>query len=217
VERRARSGARIVCSMGGLWTRRAISRVMSLSTCRQFRRATSRTRARATKQRPRNAAGLARPAGVRVTERGRCAASVGRFFLRLRAQDFTGLPLQLCCRAWGGLPGYGSLMRWLPEYGVGVIGMANLTYSPGWGGFFSDAIAALDRTGALKPRVVQPSPALLAAQNDVSQLIAKWDDALAQRIAPTIFFWMSRPRFARRASDLSHDARRLSNHRRHRT
>jgi CubicO group peptidase (beta-lactamase class C family) len=88
----------------------------------------------------------------------------------------------------GGLPGYGSLMRWLPEYGVGLIGMANLTYSPGWGGFFSDAIAALDRTGALKPRVVQPSPALLAAQNDVSQLIAKWDDALAQRIAADNLF-----------------------------
>ena len=28
----------------------------------------------------------------------------------------------------GGLPGYGSLMRWLPEYGVGLIGMGNQTY-----------------------------------------------------------------------------------------
>jgi CubicO group peptidase (beta-lactamase class C family) len=88
----------------------------------------------------------------------------------------------------GGLPGYGSLMRWLPEYGVGFIGMANLTYSPGWGGLFSDAIAALDRTGALKPRVVQPSPALLSAQKDTSQLITKWDDALAQRIAADNLF-----------------------------
>src|SRR5882762_3796450 len=79
-------------------------------------------------------------------------------------------------------------MRWLPEYGVGLIGMANLTYSPGWGGLFSDAIAALDRTGALKPRVVQPSPALLSAQNDVSQLIMKWDDALAKRIAADNLF-----------------------------
>lgn len=87
----------------------------------------------------------------------------------------------------GGLPGYGSLMRWLPEYGVGLIGMANLTYA-GWGGLFNETLAALDRTGALRPRVVQPSPALLSAQKDVSQLIAKWDDGLAKRIAADNLF-----------------------------
>ena len=87
----------------------------------------------------------------------------------------------------GGLPGYGSLMRWLPDYGVGFIGMANLTYA-GWGGIFNDALAALDRTGALRPRVVQPSAALLSAQKDVSQLIMKWDDALATRIAADNLF-----------------------------
>ena len=32
----------------------------------------------------------------------------------------------------GGLPGFGSLMRWLPEYGVGIIAFGNLTYT-GWG------------------------------------------------------------------------------------
>jgi CubicO group peptidase (beta-lactamase class C family) len=88
----------------------------------------------------------------------------------------------------GGLPGYGSLMRWLPEYGVGLIAMGNLTYTPGFGGLFGDAIAALERTGALKPRVVQPSPALLSAQKDVSQLITKWDDALANRVAADNLF-----------------------------
>jgi len=87
----------------------------------------------------------------------------------------------------GGLPGYGSLMRWLPEYGVGLIGMANLTYA-GWGGLFTDTLAALDRTGALRPRVVQPSPSLLSAQEDVSQLILKWDDALAKRVAADNLF-----------------------------
>ena len=33
----------------------------------------------------------------------------------------------------GGLPGYGSMMRWLPSYGVGVIAFGNVTYT-GWGG-----------------------------------------------------------------------------------
>jgi hypothetical protein len=81
----------------------------------------------------------------------------------------------------GGLPGYGSLMRWLPGYGVGFIAMSNLTYG-GFNTLFNDAANALHKTGALQPRVVKPSAALLAAQADVSQLIIKWDDALANRI-----------------------------------
>ena len=81
----------------------------------------------------------------------------------------------------GGLPGYGSLMRWLPDYGVGLIAMSNLTYG-GFNSLFNDAANALHRTGALKPRVVKPSPALLQAQADISQLIIKWDDALANHI-----------------------------------
>jgi CubicO group peptidase (beta-lactamase class C family) len=87
----------------------------------------------------------------------------------------------------GGLPGYGSLMRWYPEYGVGLIGMSNLTYG-GFGGIFGDAETALYRTGAMQPRVPQPSSALLAAQKDVTQLVMNWDDALAQRIAADNLF-----------------------------
>ena len=87
----------------------------------------------------------------------------------------------------GGLPGYGSLMGWLPEHGVGLIAMSNRTYG-GFGGLFGDILTALQKTGALQPRVVQPSPALLAAQADISQLIIKWDDALANRIAADNLF-----------------------------
>jgi CubicO group peptidase (beta-lactamase class C family) len=87
----------------------------------------------------------------------------------------------------GGLPGYGSLMRWLPEYDVGLIAMGNLTYAS-FGDMFNDTLAALQRTGALQPRVIVPSPALLSAQKDVSQLVMKWDDALATRIAADNLF-----------------------------
>ena len=87
----------------------------------------------------------------------------------------------------GGLPGYGSLMRWLPGYGVGLIGMANQTYQ-GFNTLFTDVTAVLHRTGALQPRVVQPSPALLTAQAEVSQLIIKWDESLANRIAADNLF-----------------------------
>ena len=87
----------------------------------------------------------------------------------------------------GGLPGYGSLMRWYPEHGVGIIAMGNLTYA-GFGGIFGDAATALYRTGAMQPRLPQPSRALLAAQKDVTQLVTNWDDALATRIAADNLF-----------------------------
>ena len=82
----------------------------------------------------------------------------------------------------GGLPGYGSLMRWLPDYGVGVIAFGNVTYTD-WNATVAAVIDRLDKTGALEPRKVQPSPALVAARDDVSKLIVQWDDALADRIA----------------------------------
>jgi CubicO group peptidase (beta-lactamase class C family) len=105
----------------------------------------------------------------------------------------------------GGLPGYGSLMRWLPEYGVGLIAMGNVTYA-GWGGMFNEAVSALHRTGALQKRTPEPSPALLAAQRDVSQLVNRWDDALASRIAADNLF-MDEPA-ARRAANFKELAER---------
>jgi CubicO group peptidase (beta-lactamase class C family) len=87
----------------------------------------------------------------------------------------------------GGLPGFGSLMRWLPEHGVGLIAFGNLTYT-GWGGIVTQALDRLAQTGGLQPRAVQPSPALLAARNSVSRLIAQWDDGLAKNIAAVNLF-----------------------------
>ena len=82
----------------------------------------------------------------------------------------------------GGLPGFGSQMRWLPEHGVGLIGFGSRTYTP-WGKVFDTALDALRATGALQPRAVQPSPAFTTAQADVNALIAQWDDAIADRMA----------------------------------
>jgi CubicO group peptidase (beta-lactamase class C family) len=87
----------------------------------------------------------------------------------------------------GGLPGYGSQMQWLPEYGVGLIAMGNVTYT-GWGGAFNEMWAALAKTGALKPRRVTPAPALLDRQREISALIARWDDGAAQKIAADNLF-----------------------------
>lgn len=103
----------------------------------------------------------------------------------------------------GGLPGFGSHMRWLPEHGVGLIAFANLTYTSA-GGVADEAFAALLRTGGLQARVPQPSPALVEIKEAVSRLIATWDDGLADRIAAVnLYLDQSKDRRRQRIADLA--------------
>ncbi len=102
----------------------------------------------------------------------------------------------------GGLPGFGSHMRWLPEYGVGIVALGNLTYT-GWTGVTDQALAALFRAGGLQARQPKPSPALVEARDAVSSLIARWDDQLAERIAAVnLFLDRSKDRRKRELDDL---------------
>lgn len=87
----------------------------------------------------------------------------------------------------GGLPGFGSQMRWLTDEGVGFIAMGSLTYTS-WDAVFDAATAALARTGALTRRQPEPSAWLLAAKDDVTRLVNGWDDGLADRIAAVNLF-----------------------------
>jgi CubicO group peptidase (beta-lactamase class C family) len=87
----------------------------------------------------------------------------------------------------GGLPGFGSHMRWLPEHGVALIAMGNLTYTS-WGRVADDALDALARTGGLRPREPQPSTALVAARAAVNRLFERWDDGEARAIAADNLF-----------------------------
>jgi CubicO group peptidase (beta-lactamase class C family) len=97
----------------------------------------------------------------------------------------------------GGLPGFGSLMRWLPEYGVGIIAFGNVTYT-GWGGVVNNAFDALAKTGALQPRRPQPAPVLTEMRDAVSSLIANWDDRRADEIA-AMNLYLDRSKERRRA------------------
>jgi len=102
----------------------------------------------------------------------------------------------------GGLPGFGSHMRWLPEYSVGVIAFGNLTYT-NWGRVVDDVFTALADTGGLQPRAPEPSAALSAARETVSRLIVRWDDQLADDIAAVnLFLDESKDRRRRRIEDL---------------
>jgi hypothetical protein len=89
-------------------------------------------------------------------------------------------------------------MRWLPDHGVGVITMANLTYSVG--GRTGDRIfGVLAETGALSARVPAPSPALLAAAADTARMVDAWDDDRMKAIAALNLF-LDEPLDKRRAA-----------------
>jgi CubicO group peptidase (beta-lactamase class C family) len=97
----------------------------------------------------------------------------------------------------GGLPGFGSQMRWLPEYGVGLIAFGNRTYTP-WGDAFGPALAALKDSGGLQARAVQPSEALSGARAGVTALVNAWDDAAIEQLAAVNLF-LDRDKARRRA------------------
>jgi CubicO group peptidase (beta-lactamase class C family) len=91
----------------------------------------------------------------------------------------------------GGLPGFGSHVRWLPDHGVGVMAFGNVTYVRSWSGV-ARAIDALAETGALQPRVAQPAPALAAARDLSLSLYERWDDeALVAAVADNVFLDLS--------------------------
>jgi hypothetical protein len=102
----------------------------------------------------------------------------------------------------GGLPGYGSIMRWLPDHGVGIIAFGNLTYTS-WDRVVNEGIDRLTKTGGLVPRATQPSPALVQAREAVSALVMQWDDQLAERIAAdNLFLDRSKDRRHKEIEDL---------------
>ncbi len=87
----------------------------------------------------------------------------------------------------GGLPGFGSWMGWLPDYGVGIFVMANLTYA-GPSAVVDEALDILRGTGALKPRELPPSPSLLSTRDAIVRLWERWDDREADALAADNLF-----------------------------
>jgi CubicO group peptidase (beta-lactamase class C family) len=117
---------------------------------------------------------------VRDTTNGTVALSAGGYGFGLGVRQTCLFPISVSHS--GGLPGFGSLMRWLPDYGVGIVALGNLTYT-GWGTPSSQALDALVRTGGLVPRVPQPAPVLVERRDQVTRLVAGWNDALADSLA----------------------------------
>jgi len=87
----------------------------------------------------------------------------------------------------GGLPGFGSYMAWLPDYGVGMFAMATLTYS-GPSEPMSGAWDALAKTGGLRKRELPPTPLQSEMRDRIFSLWKRWDDDEAKQIAAMNLF-----------------------------
>jgi CubicO group peptidase (beta-lactamase class C family) len=97
----------------------------------------------------------------------------------------------------GGLPGFGSYMQWLPEYGVGMFAMATLTYS-GPSAPISASWDVMLKTGALRKRELPPTPRQTEMRGHIYNLWKRWDDTEAKPIAAVNFF-LDKPSVQRQA------------------
>jgi CubicO group peptidase (beta-lactamase class C family) len=105
----------------------------------------------------------------------------------------------------GGLPGFGTLMRWVPELGLGVILLANVTYAK-CEAPVRRALELVAREAALPRRAIRMDPRLLAARAAVDGLVERWDDDAAARLfTPNVD--LDRP-LAERRSELEELRRR---------
>lgn len=87
----------------------------------------------------------------------------------------------------GGLPGFGSQWRFLPDYGIGVVAFANLTYA-GFGTVNLQVLDTLIKLAELKPRQLPVSPILEKRKNELVKLFPDWKNAEGSGIFAENFF-----------------------------
>jgi CubicO group peptidase (beta-lactamase class C family) len=103
----------------------------------------------------------------------------------------------------GGLPGYGSNMRWLPGRGIGVIALGNSTYTP-MSMMARRMLEVIDDHGLVPTAPCQPSAALVDAAQRLAALLSSWTDASANELfADNVALDDSFSRRARRAGELA--------------
>jgi CubicO group peptidase (beta-lactamase class C family) len=102
----------------------------------------------------------------------------------------------------GGLPGYGSNMRWLPGRGVGVIALSNSTYAP-MKVMTRRMLELIDDHGLIPAIPSSPHEALVAAGQRLADLLSNWTDQVADDLfADNVALDESFARRARSAADL---------------
>ncbi|NDA78310.1 MAG: hypothetical protein EBY07_11050 [Actinobacteria bacterium] len=81
----------------------------------------------------------------------------------------------------GGLPGYGSNMRWKKGSGVGVIGLANVTYAP-MTVFTHRALSALHGAGLVPGPSIPLASELRQRCESLVALLNSWNDDMARAL-----------------------------------
>jgi hypothetical protein len=109
----------------------------------------------------------------------------------------------------GGLPGYGSNMRWLPGRGIGVIALGNATYVP-MSAMARRMLEIIDDHGLIPAVTCRPSAALTDAAHRLAELLSDWSDSEASELfADNVALDESFSRRARRSAGMraAHGAR----------
>ncbi len=87
----------------------------------------------------------------------------------------------------GGLPGFGSQWRIMPDYGIGIVSFANRTYSPM--GFVNLKILdTIIKIAGLKPMQLSASKILEQRKNELLKILPDWNNAEQSGIFAENFF-----------------------------
>ena len=76
----------------------------------------------------------------------------------------------------GGLPGFGSQWRIMPDYGIGVVAFANRTYSP-FGTVNLRVLDTIIKIAGLQPRQLLPSKILEQRKKELIKILPGWSNA----------------------------------------
>ena len=87
----------------------------------------------------------------------------------------------------GGLPGFGSQWRIMPDYGIGVVAFANSTYA-GVGGANLQALDTMIKIAGLQPAQLPASAILEKRKNELVKLLPDWNNKEQSGIFAENFF-----------------------------
>jgi len=87
----------------------------------------------------------------------------------------------------GGLPGFGSQWRIMPDYGIGVVAFANRTYAPA-GAINLRVLDTLIKLAGLQPRQIVPSKILEQRKAELLKVLPDWNKAGQSGIFAENFF-----------------------------
>lgn len=73
----------------------------------------------------------------------------------------------------GGLPGFGSQWRIMPDYGIGIVSLANRTYAP-MGTINMTILDTIVKLAGLQPRQLPPSNIFVQRANDLMTVFPDW-------------------------------------------